>query len=166
MAKKAARTNTIKYVHGDHTMLDEVRVLWEALNRYMHERSTFFKHHFAEMNFQKRKAELLEKASCSLLRVDLAVDEATGETVGYIVSSLDSKKTGTVESIFVCEAYRGMGIGDELMRNALEWMNQNGAETKVIEVTVGNEQVYGFYSRYGFLPRQTLLKQVTKRLAV
>lgn len=162
MAKKAARTITIKYVHGNQNMLDEIRALWEALNRCMYERSTYFKQHFAGMNFQKRKAELLEKATCGLLRVDLAVDEATGKTIGYLVSSLDSNKTGTVESIFINEEYRGIGIGDSLMRKVLAWMDQNGAETKVLEVTVGNEQAYGFYGRYGFLPRQTLLKQVTK----
>ncbi len=162
MAKKAAQTITIRYVHGDQRMLDEIRFLWGDLNRCMYERSTYFKQHFESMNFQKRKSQLLEKAACGLLRVDLAVDDTTGKAVGYLVSSLDSKKTGTVESIFVCEAYRGIGIGDRLMRNALAWMDQNGAETKVVEVTVGNEQVYGFYGRYGFLPRQTLLKQVTK----
>ena len=163
MAKKVAQTMKIKYVHGDQNMLDQIRLLWEDLNRCMCECATYFKQHFLGMTFQKRKAELLENAACGLLHVDLAVDEATGEAVGYLVSSFNSKKTGTVESIFVCEAYRGMGIGDWLMRNALAWMDQNGAETKVLEVTVGNEQVYGFYGRYGFLPRQTLLKQVTKR---
>jgi ribosomal protein S18 acetylase RimI-like enzyme len=162
MAKKVSSAPKIKYVHGNEIMLDEIRVLWEALNRCMYERTTYFKQHFAGMTFQKRKTELLEKVACGLVHVDLAVDEATGKTVGYLVSSLDSKKKGTVESIFVSEEYRGIGIGDGLMRNALAWMDQNGAETKIVEVTTGNEQTYGFYGRYGFLPRQTLLKQVTK----
>lgn len=161
MAKKVTRTITIKYVHGNQNMLDEIRVLWEALNQCMYERSTYFKQHFADMNFQKRKAELLEKAAYGLLHVELAVDEATSKAVGYLVSSLDSKKQAQLNQ-FVSEKYRGIGIGDALMRKALAWMDQNGAETKVLEVTVGNEQAYGFYGRYGFLPRQTLLKQVTK----
>jgi hypothetical protein len=33
---------------------------------------------------------------------------------------------------------------------------------KVVEVSVGNESAWGFYGRYGFLPRKTLLKQVKK----
>ena len=76
------------------------------------------------------------------------------------MSSVNSEKIGTVESIFISEKYRGLGIGDSLMCKALVWMDGNGASEKVLEVTVGNEQVYGFYRRYGFLPRQTLLKQL------
>jgi ribosomal protein S18 acetylase RimI-like enzyme len=94
------------------------------------------------------------------MRVDVAMDETENKAVGYLVSSLNSEKIGTIESIYVCETYWGMGVGDGLMKNALTWMDQNGAATKTLEVTVGNEQVYGFYERYGFLPRQTLLKQV------
>lgn len=48
------------------------------------------------------------------------------------------------------------------MSNALAWMEEKGAVEKVLEVTVGNEQVHGFYERFGFLHRQTLFKQVNK----
>ena len=50
------------------------------------------------------------------MRVDLAVDEASGCTVGYCVSSLNWEKTGKIESIFVNSAYRGLAIGDSLIR--------------------------------------------------
>lgn len=96
------------------------------------------------------------------MRLDLAFDAKDNVAVGYVVSSVNSEKVGTVESIFVSEKYRGLGIGDSLMVKALAWMDENGASEKVLEVTVGNEQVYGFYRHYGFLPRQTLLKQVKK----
>jgi ribosomal protein S18 acetylase RimI-like enzyme len=80
--------------------------------------------------------------------------------VGYLVSSLSAERIGVVESVFVSEGYRRLGIGEALMRRALAWMDQNGAVEKTLEVTVGNEPVFGFYGRFGFLPRQTLLKQV------
>jgi len=143
-------------------MLDEIKVMWEALNQYMGERSTYFEEHFRGMTFQKRKTDLLKKAAHGLMRVDVAVDEATGQSVGYLVSSINSVKTGEIESIFIREAYRGMGIGDTLMQKALAWIDQNGAEEKVVEATIGNEQVFSFYGRYGFVPRKTLLKQVKK----
>ena len=160
MVKKTANVPKIRYEQGDQSMLDQIKVMWEGLNQRMGERSIYFKQHFMSMTFEKRKADLLAKAAQGLMRVDLAVDDATGEAVGYLVSSFTLQTIGTVESIFVCEAYRGIGVGDGLMKSALAWLDQNGAVEKVLEVTVGNEQVYGFYGRYGFLPRQTLLKQV------
>jgi diamine N-acetyltransferase len=158
MPKKTAPK--IKYTVGDQTSLDQIKQLWEGLNRLMGERSTFFKPHFAAMTFAKRKADLLKKAACGSMHIDFALDEASGEVVGYLVSSVTTDKLGCVESIFVSAQYRGLGVGDTLMRKALAWMEQNGATEKVLEVTVGNEQAYGFYAHYGFLPRQTLLKQV------
>jgi ribosomal protein S18 acetylase RimI-like enzyme len=45
------------------------------------------------------------------------------------------------------------------MEKALAWLNGKGAKKKIVSVAVGNEQAYGFYSRFGFLPRRTLLEQ-------
>jgi diamine N-acetyltransferase len=159
MAKK---TPSIRYIHGDQTNLDQIKPLWEGLNRCMGERSTYFKRHFETRTWEIRRVELLKNAASGLMRVELAVDEETAKAVGYLVSSVNSEKLGTVESIFVSEGYRGLGVGESLMKNALAWMDQNGIVEKIVEVTVGNEQVYGFYERFGFLPRQTLLKQLKK----
>jgi diamine N-acetyltransferase len=155
-----ARSTKIKFTVSDQTGLDQIKTLWEGLNRLMGERSTYFKQHFEAMTWAKRKVDLLEKVAKGLMRIELAVDEATGQSVGYLVSSVNSKKIGEIESIFVCEAYRGMGVGDQLMKNALTWMDQNGSLEKIVEASVGNEQVFGFYRRYGFLPRLIQLKQV------
>jgi hypothetical protein len=46
------------------------------------------------------------------MRVDLVVDEASGCTVGYCVSSLNGEKTDKIESIFVNAVYRGLAIGN------------------------------------------------------
>lgn len=156
------QTPRIRYIHGDQTNLDQIKPLWEMLNLRLSECSTYFKHYFETRTWEIRRVEMLKNAVCGLMRVELAVDEATTEAVGYLVSSVNSEKTGCVESIFVSEPYRGLGVGESLMQNALAWMDENGAAEKIVEVTVGNEQVYGFYARFGFLPRQTLLKQVTK----
>jgi diamine N-acetyltransferase len=55
-----------------------------------------------------------------------------------------------------------MNIGETLVEDALAWMDECGAVEKVVEVSVGNESVWAFYGRFGFLPRKTLLKQVKK----
>ena len=143
-------------------MLDRIRVMWEALNLYHCQRSAHFKEHYLGMTFKKRKANLLKKAACGRINVNIAIDRTTEKEVGYVVSSLNSELTGEIDSIYVDEAYRGMGIGDRLMKNTLSWMDQNSAEEKIVEVSIGNEQAWKFYGHYGFLPRKTVLKQVGK----
>lgn len=162
MANNMADKPKITYIHGDQTLFDKVRGMWEELNHYHCERSEHFKDHYLGMTWQKRKYTLKKKALGGVLSVEIATDESKGQMVGYVISSVNREKTGEVESIYVESAYRGMGIGDQLMRRTLDWMDQNGAVPKQVEVSVGNEVAWGFYARYGFLPRKTLLKQVNK----
>ncbi len=162
MTNQKTNATRVKYMQGDQSLLDQIKPMWEGLNLLMGERSTYFKAHFAAMTFAKRKADLLEKAVVGVMRVELAVDTARDQNVGYLVCSVNGKKVGEIDSIFVCEAYRGLGVGDQLMKNALAWLEQNGAAEKVVEATVGNEVVFGFYGRYGFLPRLIQLKQIKK----
>ena len=111
------------------------------------------------MTFEKRKAVLVEKMRDCKKMVDVAIDELSGQKVGYCVSSIDKSKTGEIQSIFVDAKYHGFGIGDTLIRKALAWMDSENVESKIVEVAAGNEDAFGFYGRYGFLPRKTLLKQ-------
>jgi ribosomal protein S18 acetylase RimI-like enzyme len=152
----------IKYSHGDQALLDKIKLLWEELNEHHCQHSPNFKDYYSHMTFEKRKLDLLTKSLSGKMRVDLAIDEALGCAVGYCVSSLSGEKIGEIESIFVNVAYRGLGIGDSLMRNALSWLDAEGAAAKIVEVGAGNEYSFGFYLRYGFLPRKTVLKQVKK----
>jgi diamine N-acetyltransferase len=152
----------IRYSYGDQALLDKIKLLWEELNEHHCEHSSNFKDYYNQMTFEKRKFDLLKKSLYGKMRVDLAEDEASGCRVGYCVSSLNGEKTGEIESIFVKVAYRGLGVGDSLIKNALLWMDKEGAAAKIVEVGAGNEQAFGFYSRYGFLPRKTVLKQMKK----
>jgi ribosomal protein S18 acetylase RimI-like enzyme len=141
----------IEYVSGNETLLDSIRLLWEGLNQHHFDLSPYFKQYYADMNFEKRKVALLKKAASGELRVDVAIDTVTRQNVGYCTSSVDKEKTGEIESIFVASNYRGLGIGDTLMKNALTWMDKNGAVAKIVEVAVGNEQVLRFYNRLAFV---------------
>ena len=143
-------------------MLDQIKPLWESLNRHHLELSTNFKQHYCEMTFEKRKADLIKKTRGGEMRVDLAIDETSGQNVGYCVCSLNEEKTGEIDSIFVDAAYRRVGIGDSLMKKALCWMEQKHAVAKIVEVGAGNEVAFGFYARYGFFPRKTVLRQIPK----
>ena len=155
-----ANKRKINYIEGDEALLDKIKSLWEALNRHHLGLSENFKQYYLDMSFQKRKADWLKKAELGEMHVGIAVDKVSGQNVGYCVSSVTLEKTGEIKSIFVAEAFRGRGIGDALMQKALIWLEQNGAVEKIVEVAAGNERVWGFYVRYGFLPRKTMLKLV------
>jgi len=162
MAKQSVKMLQITYIHGGQSMLNQIRDMWEELNHYHCERSAYFKEHYLGMTWQKRRCTLLKKTTGGEMHIEIAVDETTGHNVGYIISSINSEKTGEIESLYVDKAYRHMGIGSRLTQNALAWMDQNGAAEKQVEVSVGNEPAWGFYGRFGFLPRKTLLKQVKR----
>lgn len=148
----------IQYINGDERLLDEIVLLWQALNKHHVRFSNDFKQDYREMTFEKRKVALLEKAKAGKMRVDLAT--IFGNGVGYCVSSVSKLGVGEIESIYVDPDFRGLGVGDGLISKALSWMDQEGAELKIVEVGAGNEGAFAFYARYGFRPRKTVLKQL------
>jgi ribosomal protein S18 acetylase RimI-like enzyme len=149
----------ISYVSGDETFLDRIKQLWLGLNRQHMASSPDFRSYYRALTFENRKNFLLQKAQTGELRVELAVDDSKGQSVGYCVSSLDKSKIGGLESLFVETSHRGLGIGDELIKSALAWMDSKGVETKLVSVAAGNEQIFRFYERYGFRPRRTVMEQ-------
>lgn len=160
MKKSKAHNPKIGFISSDQSQLDDVKELWERLNQHHEERSPRFKSYYAKMTFPNRKAMFLQKAARGEMRVDIAFNEGTSEHVGYCISSIDADGTGEVESIYVLESYRGLGIGSLLIEASLAWMELKGAAKKTVIVAAGNEAVFKFYKRFGFHIRKTLLEQV------
>ena len=149
----------IVYKLGQGEMLDAIEELWVKLNRHHHDNSPYFKHEYEIFTFAIRKKMLVDKLIEGSIHIDLAVDDNSGQSVAYCVSTVNDDKSGEIESLYVEAAYRRMGIGSELMKRALAWMDEQGAKERTLMVAVGNEAAFGFYSRYGFFPRFTMLKQ-------
>jgi diamine N-acetyltransferase len=163
-AKTAIKMNlkdrAIKYTQSGIKDLDHIVPLWLKLRAHHKERSVHFKDDFDTVTWEMRKKRLLEKSAKGELLVHLARDKGT--LIGYCVSSVDSEKQGEIESIYIEKEYRKRGIGDDLMKTALNWMDDRGVQTKIIGVAVGNEEAFGFYEKYGFFPRVTVLRQKEK----
>jgi ribosomal protein S18 acetylase RimI-like enzyme len=147
----------ITFTSGGVELLDDIQPLWEGLNQHHALVSPHFKADFHAKTFARRKAALLGKYAEGKLRIDLA--QANGETIGYLISAITTDGVGEIESIFIDNAYRGQTIGDQLMRRALAWLDEQSVHTKVIDVAFGNERAYAFYARYDFYPRVVTLKQ-------
>jgi len=154
----------IEYMVTNESDLDSAGRLWQKLNEYHQALSPHMKKHFSEMTFDRRKQWLLEKTKNGKMRIEFATDTNTGEAVGFCISSVapgfNGEQFGEIDTIFVEEDYRKTGIGDNLMKHALEWMESLSAKRKRIIVAVGNENVLSFYRRYGFLPGIVTLMQM------
>jgi ribosomal protein S18 acetylase RimI-like enzyme len=147
----------ITYVSGNKALFNKIEPLWQQLNSHHLSRSPYFKDYYRTLTFQDRKRAILQRALGGEVRVDLAFN---GDTlIAYCVSNVDRLLTGEIDSIFVDSKYRGQGIGRTLMAKALAWLSSVGAKKKIVSVGVGNEQAYGFYAKFGFLPRRTMLEQ-------
>lgn len=155
----------IEYKEADRQDLETIRGLWQKLNAH-HEAlaPVYFTGHFARMTFDQRKKELLEKSENGALRIDLAGDKDTGEIIGYCVGTISEQGQGEIDSIYVDREYRGLGIGDILMRRTVDWMDERSVTKKVLGVTAGNEDVFDYYQRYGFYPRVTILEQIDNQV--
>jgi ribosomal protein S18 acetylase RimI-like enzyme len=155
----------IEYTEADRQDLETIRGLWQELIAHHQALAPdYFASHYARMTFDLRKKDLLEKSGKGALRIDLARERATGELVGYCVSTISEHGQGEIDSIYVVQDYRRSGIGDTLMRQALGWMDECSVTKKVLAVGAGNEEVFAYYRRYGFYPRVTILEQVDNQV--
>ncbi|MCL2323934.1 MAG: hypothetical protein FWC47_17735, partial [Oscillospiraceae bacterium] len=78
--------NEIIFRHGDIAILDEIKELWEELNKHHLEKSPYFKHHFENYTFEKRKESIIKEAKNGKILVIIAYDN--NKKIGYIVSSV------------------------------------------------------------------------------
>lgn len=155
----------IQYTETDRQGLDLIKPLWQQLVEHHKARSPIFYNDYAKMTFATRKKQLLEKSRGNTIRIDLARDENLGEFVGYCVSTISEERQGEIDSIYIKPNYRRFGIADNLMKRALHWMDEQLITKRILVVGAGNEEVLGFYSKYGFHPRNIVLEQAhTKKV--
>ena len=150
----------IEYTETDGQGLDLIEFLWQKLNDLHGELSEYFSASYPKNTFERRKQELLDKSAGGAMRVDIARDTDTRKIIGYCVSTISEASKGEIDSIYIEDGYRRSGIGDFLMRKALDWMDGKAVNRKVVEVIVNNGEALNFYERYGFYPRSTILEQI------
>ncbi|MEM1578501.1 MAG: ribosomal protein S18-alanine N-acetyltransferase [Archaeoglobaceae archaeon] len=81
---------------------------------------------------------------------DLFVAEIGGKVVGYVVTMDVDKFTGKIVSIAVRKEFRGKGIGEALMRRAIEKLKMRGKQKIALEVRVSNKVAQQLYKKLGF----------------
>src|SRR5262245_12488572 len=133
--------------------IDAVRPLWEKLRFYyaplLHERPPFL--------FEPRKQGILGKAAAGKVRIELVSVASHAADIAYCISTVSADGCGEVDSMYVEEHFRARGVGSELLRRALAWLDSLGVSRKVVTVAFGEERALAFYRRFGFHPRTILL---------
>lgn len=147
----------IIYREGSLELLEEVKPLWESLNQHHEVNSQHFAHQFRANSFESRQRKFLQ---CQQVRVDLVEDQCMGEVVAYCITTVTNDLTGEVDSLYIKQRYRNLGIGESLMTKALVWLEDNKVKKKIIGVAEGNESVLAFYQRFHFYPRLVLLEEI------
>lgn len=149
----------ISYIELNKDEIDMIKPLWEKLRDHHRKLSAHFPERYDEFSFDERKKELLKKSENGILKIDMARDEDKKRYIGYCISSISDELVGEVDSIYLREEYRSSGIGDNLMKRSLNWMDDKSIKTKKIVVAVGNEDLLSFYKQYNFFPRHLILEQ-------
>lgn len=143
---------------GGVELLDAVEPLWEELRARHVACSVHFGAQLESVPFVRRREAFERRAREGGLRVEVA---RNGERdVAYCVGTIDGDGVAEVESLFVDESLCGRGVGAELMRRVLAWMDERGARRRVLGVAVGNERAGSLYERFGFRPRTVVWEQV------
>lgn len=142
--------------------LDLIQPLWEKLNKHHLYQKSDFQGHYANFTFQERKEVLLKKAQDGEMIISLAEDKNSEILVGYSITTLSPENEGEIDSIYVEEEYRSLGVGRELMKRSLMWMDEKGAKTRKVVVAIGNPEAVSFYEGYEFRPRSITLEQRIK----
>lgn len=146
-------------ITGGLELIPMVEPLWEGLSEHHSNISKDFSESIRKRTFANRVADFEGKASNHIFRIELIKIDNTRQPIGYCISSLSNDLDGEVESIFIEDDYRGLNIGELLMKNALNWMDEHNAKSKRISVIAGND-VLKFYEKYGFKVRSYILEQV------
>ncbi|HEX2944988.1 MAG TPA: GNAT family N-acetyltransferase [Clostridia bacterium] len=153
---------SIRYTAGGLELLPQVGPLWYGLREHHSVISDYFSKSIKARSFEDRAEDFTKNADRTAYMIELAKTGGADRAVGYCISSVGSDLTGEVESLFVDGAYRGLGIGEQLMKSSLAWMDEKGAKRKRVNMMAGNN-VLEFYERFGFKVRSMILEQVENR---
>lgn len=143
----------VSVIHGDVCLLPLVKSMWLKLNKHHLDSSEHFKDHFSNNVYENRIKGLHH---CESVRVSVLKKE---RTLGYVINSVKIDGTGEIDSLYLEDDSRGLGLGDFLMTSSLRWLESSGADPIKLGIAAGNESVFEFYEKYGFYKKVHILQR-------
>ena len=104
-----------------------------------------YKERFLRIN-ERNFEEFMRKKKKSITYVAIK----QGKIIGFTSAYINNHNEGFIEDLFIVEDYRGKSIGTKLFKKLLQWLQENGADTMEVHVSVGNEGAMKFYEKNGF----------------
>ena len=151
----------ISFVSGGVELLGDVAPLWQRLRDHHVKLNGPFTTEIAAQTFEKRAGGWKTEGNHGEVLVDVAW--ADDRAIGYCVTTIDLRgEMGEIDSLFVLEEFRRRGIGDRLVRRALQWLDDNEVKDRVVYVICENDPALKFYARFGFVARTVVMKQISK----
>lgn len=96
-------------------------------------------------------------------RSRVTVAELGGKTVGYLLAKIedyppvfDIREYGHILDLAVTWNFRRMGLGEALVRDALDWMADKGVTRIEAATATANEVSNSFWEAMGFKPYMTV----------
>lgn len=96
------------------------------------------------------------------------VAESANEIVGYIFAQIESTSwrdlrgpCGFIHDVYVQERMRGQGVGQALLRAAIDWVYSKGRSQVVLWSKSGNVSAQRLFSKVGF--RDTMVEMTLDR---
>jgi ribosomal protein S18 acetylase RimI-like enzyme len=85
--------------------------------------------------------------------------ERDGQIVGFMLSRikqvapyLGGVRVGELSDMWIDPDARRLGIGEELSRQAIDWLRAQGVHSVEVQILEGNEPIWRLYARMGFQP--------------
>lgn len=154
--------NLFQFKEGNVDLLDSCDDLWQLFINNQVQNAGEMSVGVAEYLSDLKNVGLRNKIEDGNIHVQLVFTESESEAIAFCITSLTRDRIGEVEALYVIERYQGNKIGGRLFQNALAWMEQELAIEQRLIVATGNERVFDFYSKYGFVPGYTTLFRVTE----
>lgn len=126
--------------------------------RESHKDSRFFFDENIPLHLSKSLYETWIKRSCEDYADAVLVAELNDKPVGYVSCHLcEEQGIGNIGLIGVSKSERGKGIGQALVKNALEWFAERGIEEITVVTQGRNRTAQRLYQRFGFLTQEVQL---------
>lgn len=136
--------------------VNDIRLLQEIARKGHHDTRFFY-----DTGFPRSLAEGLYETwierSCTGYANQVLVGESEGMAIGYISCHLDTDLTGRIGLVGVSHESQRQGIGQALVRTALDWFAMQGV--KVVSVTTQGRNLAAqrLFQRSGFLSEKVEL---------
>lgn len=132
--------------------LESVFRLAKAMIDYHHQLDSYYKPANEFRNLKKYAEEWLKEKDTQVL-----VAEEAGEVIGYsrvgIIKAPDyavPKSIGFVYDVLVAKPYRRQGVGEQLFKEALNWLKKNKVRQIELNVDARNNAGINFWKKFGF----------------